>query len=120
MDGGSAKGAVGVDGRRESQGLSGCRWTEGAPRVRWASVDGAINFGLPLCRFSVLSRNRSIRLVAASDVGCYEVHSYIPSGSIYGNLATNVNNVYRTTHNSPESLGLQGQLRYSVHIMHII
>ena len=35
VDGGRAKGAVGVGGRWESQGLGGCRWTEGGARVRW-------------------------------------------------------------------------------------
>ena len=40
MGGGRAKGAVGVDGWRESQGCGGHRWTEGEPKVRWVLMDG--------------------------------------------------------------------------------
>ena len=47
--GGRAKGLVGVDGQWESQGCGGHRWTVGEPRVKWASMGGAVNFGLWGC-----------------------------------------------------------------------
>ena len=46
MDGGRAKGAVGIDEWRESQGCGGCRWTDGGRVSSLFWIEGELVVGL--------------------------------------------------------------------------